>query len=105
MLAFLNLATTFPAKTYETWSFQTKNRLAFTCWATIVVAAIAGAVGIPAAAASESRRDDKLPGRYIVVYKGSVDHPRARTKGLETTKDFNARFNYDEALKGFAARL
>ena len=105
MLAFLNCVTTFPAKRYETWSFQTKSRLAFTCWATVVAAVIAGLVGSPAVAAPKTRHDDRLPGRYIVVYEGSVDHPRAKTNGLEKRNDFTARFKYDEALDGFAARL
>ena len=51
------------------------------------------------------RADRVAPGRYIVVYRDAVEAPGAKTHRLERAHGFSARFRYDEALQGFAARL
>ena len=66
---------------------------------TLVVAALAGLFALPGAAGAAA------PESYIVVYEPSVASPAAETARQERARGFTARFEYDEALKGFAARL
>jgi subtilisin len=47
----------------------------------------------------EQRSDDRIPGRYIVVYRDSVESVNSATERRERS------FRYRSALKGFAARL
>jgi subtilisin len=59
----------------------------------------------PAAAAPSTRAAERIPGRWIVVYRDVVSHPAAKTERLERARGFQARYRYGTALKGFAARL
>ena len=68
-------------------------RVPLVAFALAVLLALPGAAG---AAAPES---------YIIVYERSVASPAAETARQERARGFRARFEYDEALKGFAARL
>ncbi|MBW3644198.1 MAG: S8 family serine peptidase, partial [Actinobacteria bacterium] len=72
-------------------------------------AAVAGAapaepVERPAPVAQD-RRAERVPGRYIVVFRSSVADARGRTNALERGQGFKADHRYDRALKGFAAQL
>ena len=58
-----------------------------------------------AAAAPSGRAAEKVPGRYIVVYRDAVEAPAAKTERLERTKGFQARYRYGTTIEGFAARL
>ena len=68
-------------------------------------ALVAAAPGPAAAVPKPSRDATRVPDRYIVVYRGTVDDPAAKTSKLERDKGFKARFRYRRALKGFAAKL
>jgi subtilisin len=68
--------------------------------ATATVPASAGA-----ATPGADRAAERIPGRYIVVYRDGVEQPAAKTDRLERTKGFQSRFRYRSALDGFAARL
>ncbi|MDP9020136.1 MAG: S8 family serine peptidase, partial [Actinomycetota bacterium] len=57
------------------------------------------------AAAPADRRAERVPGRYIVVFRPSVSDVRGRTDALERARGFQADQRYSRALKGFAARL
>ena len=59
----------------------------------------------PASAAAAKRDPEKVPGRYIVVYKGSVDRPSTETSEREDKQGFKASKRYGRAIKGFAAPL
>ena len=61
---------------------------------------VAGAV-----AESARRGQQTLDGRYIVVYRSSVDAPAEKTDKLERAKGFKSSLRYGRALKGFAAKL
>ncbi len=50
-------------------------------------------------------REQRIPGRYIVVYKNSVSDPGAQTKKREREKGFKSRRRFKKALKGFVADL
>src|SRR5687768_3559343 len=64
------------------------------------------ASGVMASAAPAAERDaEALAGRYIVVYKHSIDSPGQATDRREDKLGFDARFRYRTAVKGFAARL
>ena len=82
-----------------------RNSVSLAALLTLAAALVATSFPTPAAAARSPRPDDRRPGHYIVVYKSSVDHPRGKTRSFERNEGFNARFNYEDALKGFAARL
>ena len=51
------------------------------------------------------RAQQTIDGRFIVVYKSSVEDPARQTEKLERTKGFKSRLRYGRALKGFAAKL
>jgi subtilisin len=65
--------------------------------------AATGAASTPQGA--EQRSDDQIPGRYIVVYRDSVESVNRATERRERSVGFRSRFRYRSALKGFAARL
>jgi subtilisin len=71
--------------------------------AAILCSATVGTAG--AAVAGGDRTSERIPGRYIVVYRDTVEQPRAKTERLERAKGFQSRFAYGKAIKGFAARL
>ncbi|HEY3189575.1 MAG TPA: S8 family serine peptidase [Solirubrobacteraceae bacterium] len=56
-------------------------------------------------AAMAARPDDRVPGRYIVVYDSSVSSPDSATDAREQRDGFRAALRYGRAVKGFAARL
>ena len=58
-----------------------------------------------AALAADERRAESVRGRYIVLFEQSVVDPDRATSRREKAHGFRARFRYDTALKGFAARL
>jgi subtilisin len=67
---------------------------------------LATATVAPAAtAAAGDRAAQRIPGRYVVVYRDAVQQPAAKTERLEQARGFESRFRYGKALKGFAARL
>src|SRR5215211_5665632 len=80
-----------------------RNLLRLIFPALLVVAAAAPAAAT--AAPDKPREPKKVVDSYIVVYRGSVDDPKAKTDKLERGKGFKARFDYGRALKGFAAKL
>ena len=51
------------------------------------------------------RASEKIPNRYIVVFRDSVENVRAATRRRERAHGFKARLRYSRAVKGFAARL
>lgn len=51
------------------------------------------------------RAPERLPDRYIVVYRPSVDRPGAETNQLEREAGFDSTYRYDAAVEGFAAEL
>jgi subtilisin family serine protease len=57
------------------------------------------------ASAAHDRRAERVPGRYIVVFRPSVDDPGARTDALERGRGFRADHRFRHAVRGFAARL
>ncbi len=57
------------------------------------------------AAPAKDRAAKHVPDSYIVVFRGSVDDPEAKTEKLERGKGFKARFRYGRVLKGFAGKL
>jgi len=59
---------------------------------------------LPSGAAA-ARPDERIPGRYIVVYERSVADAGAATQRREGAQGFRARQRYSRALKGFSARL
>jgi subtilisin len=63
------------------------------------------AVLAPASAVAKPRAPERVDGRYIVVFKRSVDRPVVETEKLEQSEGFESRLRYKRALKGFAARL
>ena len=71
----------------------------------IALAALGTAVAPASAAADEPRAPERVDGRYIVVFKRSVDRPVAETEKLEQAEGFESRLRYRRALKGFAAPL
>src|SRR5919109_3426251 len=75
--------------------------------AALAASALLAAVPSGAGASGEgsAQRAAKLPGRYIVIYRGSVHNPGRKTDRLERAERFHASHNYGRALKGFAARL
>jgi subtilisin len=70
-----------------------------------VVALAALVAAVPASAAAQPRAPERVDGRYIVVFKRSVDRPIVETEKLERTEGFESRLRYKRAVKGFAARL
>src|SRR5829696_3847772 len=67
-------------------------------------------MGIAALGAGEARADsdrglERIPGRYIVVYRSAVEQPAAKTDRLERARGFDSRLRYGRALKGFSATL
>jgi subtilisin len=76
---------------------------------TLALTVLAVAIGItsPASAATSGseRAAERIPGRYVVVYRDAVEQPAAKTDQLERAKGFQSRFRYGKALEGFAARL
>ena len=64
---------------------------------------------MPSAGAAPERKSKRagelLAGRYIVVYEQAVRNPNAETERQERARGFRARFRYDRAVKGFAAKL
>ena len=68
--------------------------------------AAALAVAAAEAAAAKPREPDRIPGSYIVVFRGdAAKDPGGKTDRLERARGFKARFRYSRALKGFAAHL
>jgi len=51
------------------------------------------------------RAQKKVPDRYVVLFRSSVDSPAAETKKRERRDGFRARFVYRRAVEGFAATL
>ncbi len=49
--------------------------------------------------------DSRVPGRYIVIFKDSVDHPRTLAEAQTEQKDGELGFVYRHALKGYSAEL
>ncbi len=71
-------------------------------------AAVAGAAPaepVERPAPAQDRRPERVPGRYIVVFRPSVADPDSRTDALERARGFRADQRYRSALRGFAARL
>ncbi len=68
------------------------------------ILALAAVVPCGAAGAGE-RTSERIPGRYIVVYRDAVQQPAAKTERLERAQGFQSRFRYGKAVEGFAARL
>ncbi len=54
---------------------------------------------------SPRRPPQTIEGRYIVVYKASVDSPGEKTEKLERSQGFKSGVRYGRAVKGFAAKL
>src|SRR3954466_12334076 len=71
----------------------------------VVLLLFAAVVPAQAQAARRDRAADVIPGRYIVVLKGSVKSVGAKTNQLERKAGFDSRFRYRHALKGFSAKL
>ena len=59
----------------------------------------------PLAGLASARSPELVPGRYIVVFKGSVADPGRETRERERAGGFRSRYRYSRAVKGFAARL
>ncbi len=75
---------------------------------TVVTSVAAGMlVGPPLAAAAQhsARQGELVPDSYIVVFRQSVADPTRETGARERAKGFDARFIFDQALKGFSAKL
>ena len=74
-----------------------------------VTGALAIVVATTALAAPRAERaargPEAIPGRYIVVYKDSVERVNRATDRRERRLDFSTSHRYRAALKGFAARL
>jgi subtilisin len=58
-----------------------------------------------ASSAPQDRRAERVPERYIVVFRPSVAEPGRWTDALERARGFRADQRYRHALPGFAARL
>jgi subtilisin family serine protease len=54
---------------------------------------------------SASRSVATIPGRFIAVYKRSVDKPGTRTAALERAHGFKAKHRFAKTLSGFSAEL
>jgi len=61
--------------------------------------------GAAAAPSDRSADDNRIPDRYIVVFRGSVDDVSAETDKREARQGFRAQNVYRRALKGFSAKL
>ncbi len=77
-----------------------------------LLAALAGGASAPAATPdpnldppSGSAAGDVIPGRYIVVYKNSVDAVSTASEKLESKLGFARKHTYRHSIKGFAAKL
>lgn len=68
----------------------------------LMVLVVANACAVASAA---PRAAGTLPGRYIVVYRGSVAAPARETAERERAEGFRSSVRYSHAVKGFAARL
>ena len=71
----------------------------------VAFAALVAAAAPASAGAAEPRAPKRIDGRYIVVFKRSVDRPLVETEKLEQAEGFESRLRYRRAVKGFAARL
>src|SRR5918999_6026789 len=71
----------------------------------VALAALVAAAAPASAGAAGPRAPGRIDGRYIVVFKRSVDRPLVETEKLEQAEGFESRLRYRRAVKGFAARL
>lgn len=62
-------------------------------------------VAVQTAAAAPPADRERVPERYIVVYRASVQDVDRATERRERAQGFRSRARYRHALKGFAARL
>ncbi|HEV2069726.1 MAG TPA: S8 family serine peptidase [Acidimicrobiales bacterium] len=65
---------------------------------------VTGLLGVGKVTGQE-RRAEKVPGRYIVVFRPSVNDPAGTTGALERGQGFQADHRYSRALNGFSANL
>ncbi len=52
------------------------------------------------ASASAARAPEPVEGRYVVVYRPTVDGPSEKTARLERANGFRSRFRYASAQRG-----
>jgi len=65
-------------------------------------ALIAALFFLPVASSAESK---VIPGQYIVVFKSSVENPKAEALNLVKIHGGNLKHTYSHSIKGFAAQL
>jgi subtilisin family serine protease len=70
---------------------------------TFLFAVLLVLLAVPAAFAKAP--DNVIPGRYIVVFKNSVQHPGAVAESQATNQDADLGYIYRNGLKGYAAKL
>ena len=85
-----------------------KNRCGLLVLALLALAASAASTPASGAALVSERPSadaNVIPGRYIVVYKGSADAVGAETDARERRLGFETDLRYRHALRGFAGKL
>jgi subtilisin len=81
------------------------SRLTFRLALPLSLLVLAATATASAAAAPPERRDEQIPGRYIVLFEDSVERPGEATRERERAHGFQARHRYSRAVRGFAAQL
>ncbi len=65
----------------------------------------AGPPQLPQAAPAQAEASSRIPGRYIVVLKGSVEHPGSVAEAQTESRDGELGLIYRSAIKGYSAEL